>query len=50
MKRAFTGKHHKSLDNVSECISNQVDVLTKGEIKSICGFEYLFSYDYWTNI
>lgn len=49
MKRAFSGKLHKTLDNVSEFISNQVDILTKKEIKSIAGFEYIFSCDYWTN-
>ena len=48
MKRAFTGKLHKTLDNVSEFISNEVDKLTKDEVKSICGFEYIFSCDYWT--
>lgn len=49
MKRAFTGKLHKTLDNVSEFISNEVQILSKKEIKSICGFEYLFTCDYWTN-
>jgi len=34
--------------NVSEFITNEVNILTKSEIKSICGFEYLFSCDYWT--
>ncbi len=50
MKRAFSGKLHKTLDNVSEFIAMEVDGLTKNEIKSICGFEYLFSCDYWTKI
>jgi hypothetical protein len=48
MKRAFSGKLHKRLDNVSEFISNQVDKLSKMEIKSISGFKYIYSYDYWT--
>lgn len=48
MKRAFSGKLHKTLDNVSEFITMEVDGLTKNEIKSICGFDYLFSCDYWT--
>jgi len=48
MKRAFSGKLHKSLDKVSEFISNEVEILTKKEVKSICGFEYLFSCNYWS--
>lgn len=49
MKRAFTGKLHKTLDNVSEFISNQVVILTNQEVKSICNYEYIFSCSIWTN-
>ena len=48
MKRAFTGKLHKTLDNVSEFIKNEVAVLTGEHVKSICKFEYIFSYTLWT--
>lgn len=48
MKRAFTGKLHKTLDNVSEFIKNEVAVLTDEHVKSICKFEYIFSYTLWT--
>lgn len=49
MKRAFTGKFHKTLDIVSEFISNEVNILTNNHVKSICKYDYLFSYPYWTN-
>ena len=48
MKRAFSGKLHKTLDNVSEFIKNQVTILTKENVKSICKYEYVFSYPFWT--
>lgn len=49
MKRAFSGKLHKTLDNVSEFIENQVAALTNEDVKSNCAFEYLFSCSFWTN-
>jgi transposase len=49
MKRAFSGKLHKTLDNVSEFIRNQVNILTEEHVKSICKYEYIFSYANWTN-
>lgn len=48
MKRAFSGKLHKTLDNVSEFIKNQVTTLTTEKVKSTCGFEYLLSSPIWT--
>lgn len=48
MKRSFSGKLHKTLDNVSAFIKNQVDELQKKEVKSICNFEYIFSCPFWT--
>ena len=47
-KRAFTNKFFKSLDQVSEFISSQVISLSAENVKSICGFEYFFSSNYWT--
>ena len=49
MKRAFSGKLHKTLDNVSDFIKDQVTILTKEHVKSICKFEYIFTYPLWTN-
>jgi transposase len=50
MKRAFTGKLHKTLENVSEFISNQVEKITKKDIKSTTHYEYIFLCDFRTNI
>lgn len=49
MKRAFSGKLHKTLDNVSEFIKMEVATLTKTMIKNTCSYDYLFSYPFWTN-
>jgi len=49
MKRAFSGKLHKTLDNVSEFIESRVAVLTNEEVKSSCMFDYIFSCSVWTN-
>jgi len=48
MKRAFSGKLHKTLDNVSEFIRNQVNILTDEHVRSICKYDYIFSYPNWT--
>ena len=49
MKRAFSGKLHKSLNKVSAFISNQVKELSIQDVKSICAFNYIFSCPFWTN-
>ena len=48
MKRAFSGKLHKSLDNVSEFITDQVARLTNQQVKSISNYDYIFSNPFWT--
>ena len=48
MKRAFSGKLHKTLTNVSEFITNQVNIITDEHVKRICKYDYIFSYPYWT--
>ena len=50
MKRAFSDKLHKTLDQVSAFIKNQVIDLTKEQVINICGFEFIFSCSYWTKI
>lgn len=50
MKRAFSGKLHKTLDNVSKFIANEVKILTEEQVKSVCRFDYIFSCTYWTNM
>ena len=49
MKRAFSGKLHKTIDNISKFIDNEVAILTNKDVKSICMFEYIFSCNLWTN-
>jgi len=48
MKRAFSGKLHKTLDKVSEFIKNQVLSITKEQVTNTCAFEFIFSCPYWT--
>jgi transposase len=48
MKRDFSGKLHETLDNISEFIKKEVNIITKNHVKAICGYEYIFSYPFWT--
>lgn len=48
LKREFTNKLHNSLDEVSNFIASATKVLTCQRVKSICGFEYVFSGINWT--
>jgi len=50
MKRAFSGKLHKTLDNVSKFITNQVTILTKKHVKNIFIYDYIFLNQNWTNV
>jgi transposase len=47
-KRNFTGKLHKSLDEVSQFISNEIKTLTKESIRTTCAFSYIFAELNWT--
>jgi len=49
MKRTFSGKIHKTLDNVSDFIRNEVNIITEEQIKNTCRYEYIFSFPNWTN-
>ncbi|MDQ2862168.1 MAG: IS630 family transposase [Bacteroidota bacterium] len=48
LKRKFTNKIHHSLEEVSDFIKIAIADLTTDKIKSICGFEYVFSGLNWT--
>lgn len=48
MKRSFSGKLHKTLDNVSAFITNEVKILSEDIVKSICAFDYIFTCPFWT--
>lgn len=50
MKRAFSGKLHKTLDEVSDFIVNEVNQLTNQIVKTTCNFEYVFFAQFWTNL
>ena len=49
MKRAFTGKLHETLDNVSGFIKSQIKIITEEQVKNTCRYEYIFSCPFWTN-
>lgn len=48
MKRAFTNKLFKTLDNVSEFIKDTVLLIQPDMVKSTCGYQYIFSELNWT--
>lgn len=49
-KREFTNKLHKTLNEVSLFIIEQVQKLKKEEIKNICAFDYIFLNHFWTKL
>lgn len=49
LKRKFTNKFFKSLDEVSVFITESTNALSSDKIKSTCGFEYVFLGINWTN-
>ena len=49
LKRKFTNKLHKTLDEVSGFITHELSKLTEQSIKKTCGFDYVFSNIIWTN-
>lgn len=49
LKRKFTNKLHKTLDEVSDFITKATDSLTPHQVKSTCGFKYIFAELNWTN-
>jgi hypothetical protein len=48
LKRKFTNQIYYTLDEVSEFIKNATQELTAGKVKSVCGFDYIFSGLNWT--
>ena len=47
-KRKYTNKFHKSLNEVSNFISETILFLTADTVKSTCGFKYVFQNSFWT--
>lgn len=50
IKRNFTNRLHKTLDDLSEFITNEVKLLNGEIVKSTCSFKYIFFDPFWTNI
>lgn len=48
LKRKFTNKLYKTLDEVSEFITEAIKSLNADKIKTTCGFPYIFSGINWT--
>jgi transposase len=49
-KREFSGKLFKTLDNVSEFIIQQTIELKSNSIKNTCGYNYILTAPFWTNM
>ncbi len=49
LKRKFTNKLHKTREDVSAFITQELSKLTKQGVMKTCGFEYVFSNIIWTN-
>jgi transposase len=47
-KRKYTNKFHKSLDEVSNFISDTILSLTSETVKNTCGFKCVFQNLFWT--
>ncbi len=48
IKRDFTNKLHRTLDELSDFISESVNSLSNEIVKSTCGYEYVFQSHFWT--
>lgn len=48
LKRTFTNKLHKSLDEVSDFITEALKSLTESKVRKTCSFPYIISCINWT--
>lgn len=48
LKRKFTNKFHKSLEEVSTFITTSTETLTNDAVKNTCAFKYVFQSLNWT--
>jgi transposase len=48
LKRNFSGKLHKTLDELSEFITTATNALTNGIVESTCAFSYVSEAINWT--
>ena len=49
LKRKFTNKLFKTLDEVGVFITEKIQILTQSSVKKTCGFDYVFLGLDWTN-
>ena len=49
-KRKFTNQLFDSLEKVSEFISETLKTLSTKSVQSICGYEYVFNCDIWSQL
>ena len=49
LKRKFTNKLYKTLEEISEFITEATNSLSTEKIKNTCGFSYIFAGIDWTN-
>lgn len=49
LKRKFTNKLYETLEQISNFITETAEPLSETRVKTICGFEYIFSGINWTN-
>ena len=50
LKRKFANKQYKTLEEVSEFITAATNLIGADNIKTTCGFPYIFAELNWTNI
>jgi transposase len=48
LKRAYTNKLHRTLDEVSQFLTSAITVLTEKQVMSTCSFPYIYSDQLWT--
>ncbi|HEY0299081.1 MAG TPA: IS630 family transposase [Arachidicoccus sp.] len=50
IKRKFTNRHFKNLDEISSCFSETIQQLSTEKIKSICAYQYISLNSFWSII
>ncbi len=49
IKRKFTNRIFKSLDELSAFITEAITRLSANTVKSTCAFDYIFQHHFWSN-
>jgi transposase len=48
IKRKFTNKHFKSLEEISSFFSETIQQLSSDKVKSICAYDYISLHTFWS--